>query len=52
MTREDAIEHIWGLTGQVSGEFCCTRAEEESLYDETAEALKALGCSAGEIDWP
>ena len=43
MTREQAIEHIWGLSMQVSSEFCCGRNEEDALERETREALAALG---------
>ncbi len=43
MTREQAINHIWGLSSSVAGEFCCSNAECEELEQKTEEALAALG---------
>lgn len=46
MTREEAIEHIWGLSYQVAGEFCVGQDEHDSLKQETREALAALGVNS------
>lgn len=46
MTRTEAIEHIWQLSMQVSGEFCCSNAEREDLERETSEAIAVLTGSA------
>jgi len=43
MTREEAINHIWGLSMSVAGEFCCGNDEREELEQQTREALAALG---------
>jgi hypothetical protein len=43
MTREEAIDHIWGLSDQVAGEFCVGQQEHDALKQETREALAALG---------
>lgn len=48
MTRDEAIEHIWQLSTQVSGEFCCSTAEREDLERETSEAIAALTGSRDE----
>lgn len=50
MTRAEAINHIWGLSMGVASEFCCSREEELELAAKTAAALRALGCTEGEID--
>ncbi|QRY43160.1 hypothetical protein JVX93_21690 [Mycolicibacterium boenickei] len=42
MTRDEAIEHIWGLSIQVAGEFCCSNEEREELERETQAAIAAL----------
>jgi hypothetical protein len=42
MTRDKAINHIWGLSGSVDGEFCCGRDESEALEQETEEAIATL----------
>jgi hypothetical protein len=42
MTRDEAIDHIWGLSSQVAGEFCCSDKERDALEAETREALDAL----------
>ena len=42
MTRDEALEHIWGLSMQVAGEFCCGQDEREALEAETQAAIAAL----------
>lgn len=43
MNRAEAIQHIWGLSDQVKGEFCYSDAERDELERETTEAIAALG---------
>lgn len=43
MTRDEAVDHIWGLSMQVAGEFCVGQDECLALELETREALAALG---------
>lgn len=43
MTRDEAIDHIWGLSASVDGEFNCGRADSDELQRQTREALEALG---------
>lgn len=50
MKRADAIQHIWGLSISVAGEFCCGRQEEKDLWDKTTEALRTLGVTDAELD--
>ncbi|OBC11417.1 hypothetical protein A5784_35045 [Mycobacterium sp. 852013-50091_SCH5140682] len=49
MTRDEAIDHVWGLSMQVAGEFCVGRTEEDALERETREALQALGVTDSEL---
>lgn len=46
MTRDEAIKHIWDLSCQISGEFCCGPAERDALERETSDALAALGVTS------
>lgn len=50
MTRNEAIEHIWGLSMQVAGEFCGGRSEHDALEQDTRNALIALGVTEQEAD--
>lgn len=45
MTRQQAIDHIWQLSEQVSQEFCCSQRERDELVRETTDALAALELS-------
>lgn len=42
MTKGEALNHIWGLSRSVAGEFCCGRDEEQALECETQAAIDAL----------
>jgi hypothetical protein len=50
VTREEAIQHVLGLSGQVAGEFCVGVREMDLLEAETNEALAALGVTPEEIE--
>jgi hypothetical protein len=48
MNRQEAINHIWGLSFQVANEFCVGRDEHEELRQDTHDALTALGVTPEE----
>jgi hypothetical protein len=50
MNRQEAIDHILGLSGSVTGEYCINAREAEKLYQETAAALEALGVNPDELE--
>lgn len=49
MTRAEAIDHIFGLSLQVDGEFCVGARESDQLHQETRDALRALGVDDEEM---
>ena len=50
MTREEAITHIWELTGcYIADEPFISQDEREALEARTKEALRALGVSNEEM---
>jgi hypothetical protein len=48
MTRQEAVDHLVGLSYQVASEFCVGKAENDALQAETTAALRALGVTEEE----
>lgn len=42
MNLKGALAHIWELSNQVAGEFCCGQAERDELERQTQAAIDRL----------